>query len=74
MIRDVIPRLKAAVALDMPGLEDTVAVIPAPKELDPRILGWKGAGVLAKLESLNDLWVQAGDWVRSKLRSKREIH
>ena len=47
----------------MPGHEDLVAIIPAPKSIDPRMLAWKGASVLAKLESVNDLWVQHGDWV-----------
>jgi len=48
----------------MPGHEDLVAIIPAPKSIDPRMLAWKGASVLDKLESVNDLWVQHGDWVR----------
>jgi len=65
-------RLKAVVASDMPGLEDTVAVIPAPKEIDPRILAWRGACLLAKLDSLNDSWVQSGDWEILGMRALKE--
>lgn len=47
----------------MPGFEELVVVIPAPKEIDPRVLAWKGVSVLAKLDSLGDLWIQQADWV-----------
>ena len=58
-----ISRVKALVAANMPGQEELVAVIPAPKEIDPRVLAWKGVAVLSKLESLSDLWIQQADWV-----------
>jgi hypothetical protein len=51
------------VAANMPGQEELVAVIPAPKEIDPRVLAWKGVAVLSKLDSLSDLWIQQADWV-----------
>lgn len=57
-------RLRGLFAANLPGHEELVAIIPAPKSIDPRVLAWKGASVLAKLESVNDLWVQQGDWVR----------
>ncbi|KAF8317779.1 uncharacterized protein EI90DRAFT_3133739 [Cantharellus anzutake] len=72
MLHALESRLKILVASNMPGLEDSVAVIPAPKEIDPRILAWKGAGVLAKLESLNDQWIQAGDWDVLEMRALKE--
>ncbi|ELU37826.1 Actin domain-containing protein [Rhizoctonia solani AG-1 IA] len=45
----------------VPGMEK-VQVVPSPKDIDPRVLSWKGAAVLAKLEALNDMWITARDW------------
>jgi actin-related protein 8 len=43
---------------------EKVQIIPPPKDVDPRILAWKGACVLAKMDSVNDMFVTAADWVR----------
>lgn len=43
---------------------EKVQVVPAPKDIDPRVLTWKGAAVLAKLEAVNDMWITPRDWVR----------
>ena len=43
---------------------EKVQIIPAPKEVDPRMLAWKGGAVLAKMDAAADLWVTASDWVR----------
>lgn len=59
----LVHRLRGLFAANLPGHEDLVAIIPAPKSIDPRVLAWKGGSVLAKLESVNDMWVQKGDWV-----------
>jgi actin-related protein 8 len=40
-----------------------VQIIPPPKEVDPRVLVWKGAAVLGKVEGVSDLWLTADDWV-----------
>jgi actin-related protein 8 len=42
---------------------EKVQIIPPPKEIDPRVLAWKGAAVLGKMEGVSELWVTAGDWV-----------
>jgi hypothetical protein len=46
---------------------EKVQIIPPPKEVDPRVLAWKGAAVLGKMDSVSDLWVTKSDWV-SQLR------
>jgi hypothetical protein len=46
---------------------EKVTIIPPPKEVDPRVLAWKGAAVLAKMDGVSELWVTANDWVRRHL-------
>lgn len=43
---------------------EKVQIIPPPKEVDPRVLAWKGAAVLAKMDGVSELWVTQTDWVR----------
>ena len=42
---------------------EKVQIIPPPKEVDPRVLAWKGAAVLGKMDSVSDLWMTKADWV-----------
>lgn len=42
---------------------DKVQIIPPPKEVDPRVLAWKGAAVLGKMDSVADIWLTPADWV-----------
>jgi actin-related protein 8 len=42
---------------------EKVQIIPPPKDVDPRVLVWKGGCVLAKMDSINDMWVTPSDWV-----------
>lgn len=42
---------------------EKVQIIPPPKEVDPRVLAWKGASVLGKMDGVSDLWVTPSDWV-----------
>ena len=42
---------------------DKVQIIPPPKGVDPRVLVWKGAAVLGKMDGVSDLWLTATDWV-----------
>jgi hypothetical protein len=43
---------------------EKVQIIPPPKDVDPRVLAWKGAAVLGKMDGVSDLWLTAADWVR----------
>ena len=42
---------------------EKVQIIPPPKDVDPRMLVWKGAAVFGKMDALSDLWITAADWV-----------
>lgn len=55
-------RLQAIATPLVPHMEK-VQIIPPPKDIDPRMLAWKGAAVLGKMEGVADLWVSAADWV-----------
>ncbi|KAL0093135.1 hypothetical protein F4703DRAFT_1902984 [Phycomyces blakesleeanus] len=41
---------------------EKVEVLPAPRELDPRLLVWKGASVLSKLEIAKEMWIGLEEW------------
>jgi actin-related protein 8 len=58
-------RLQAIATPLVPNMEK-VTIIPPPKEVDPRVLAWKGAAVLAKMDGVSELWVTANDWVRHR--------
>jgi len=58
-------RLQAIATPLVPNMEK-VQIIPPPKEVDPRVLTWKGAAVLGKMDSISELWVTPSDWVSQK--------
>ncbi|CEP08259.1 hypothetical protein [Parasitella parasitica] len=51
---------------------DRVEVVPAPRELDPEVLVWKGASVMAKLDSAKDMWIADEEWEQAGARCLRE--
>ncbi|KAI8446698.1 hypothetical protein BY996DRAFT_6422092 [Phakopsora pachyrhizi] len=51
------PMLKAR----YPNIE-ACTTIPPPRDIDPRILAWKGVSMLCRLESASDLWIRSSDW------------
>lgn len=51
---------------------EKVQVIPPPKDVDPRVLAWKGAAVLGKMEGVSELWVTASDWDFLGMRGLKE--
>jgi hypothetical protein len=60
-----VTRLQAIATPLVPNMEK-VQIIPPPKEVDPRVLAWKGAAVLGKMDGVADLWLNANDWVCGK--------
>ncbi|TFK29712.1 nucleus protein [Coprinopsis marcescibilis] len=64
-------RLQAIATPLVPNMEK-VQIIPPPKDVDPRVLAWKGAAVLAKMESVSELWVTASDWDTFGMRALKE--
>ncbi|KAG2203224.1 hypothetical protein INT46_002506 [Mucor plumbeus] len=51
---------------------DRVEVVPAPRELDPEVLVWKGASVMAKLDCAKDMWIADEEWEQVGARCLRE--
>lgn len=51
------------------GVSGDILVMPAPREMDPQVLTWKGGGVFAKLKIVNECWISARDWDRLGARS-----
>ncbi|KAF9561207.1 actin-related protein [Agrocybe pediades] len=64
-------RLQAIATPLVPNMEK-VQIIPPPKEVDPRVLAWKGAAVLSKMDSVSDLWVSSSDWDFFGMRALKE--
>jgi actin-related protein 8 len=52
---------------------DKVQIIPPPKDVDPRVLAWKGAAVLGKMDSVADLWLTPMDWVCAALHIDESV-
>lgn len=64
-------RLQAIATPLVPNMEK-VQIIPPPKDVDPRVLAWKGAAVLGKMDSVADLWISPEDWDIFGMRALRE--
>jgi len=47
---------------------EKVQIIPPPKDVDKRVLTWKGASVLGRMEGATDMWVTGADWVSEEER------
>lgn len=52
-----------AIATPLVENMEKVQIIPPPKEVDPRVVAWKGAAVLGKMDGASELWVTPSDWV-----------
>ncbi|KAJ2802452.1 actin-like protein arp8 [Coemansia helicoidea] len=37
-------------------------IVSAPRDLDPRVLAWKGGAVLSRLECAREMWLSSRDW------------
>ncbi|KAI8992369.1 hypothetical protein BDB01DRAFT_778238 [Pilobolus umbonatus] len=51
---------------------ERVEVVPAPRELDPELLVWKGATVMSKLDTAKDMWIGVKEWEEVGSRCLRE--
>lgn len=68
-------RVQARLGRDYPALVAggwEVGVVPAPREVDPRLLVWKGTSVFARLESVNETWVSKGEWEQTGMRAVKD--
>ncbi|XP_056128802.1 actin-related protein 8 [Lampris incognitus] len=53
-------------------LVDNVEVIIRPKDMDPRLISWKGGAVLACLDTTQEMWIHHREWQRFGVRMLRE--
>ncbi|XP_015671693.1 actin-related protein 8 [Protobothrops mucrosquamatus] len=51
---------------------ENVEVITRPKDMDPRLIAWKGGAVLACLDTTQELWIYQQEWQRFGVRMLRE--
>lgn len=51
---------------------DRVEVLAKPKDLDPRMVCWKGASILCCLDSAKELWIAREEWHDCGVRILRE--
>ncbi|XP_068109767.1 actin-related protein 8 [Hyperolius riggenbachi] len=51
---------------------ENVEVITRPKDMDPRLVVWKGGAVLACLDTTQELWIYQREWQRFGVRMLRE--
>jgi len=50
---------------------DKFTILASPRELDPRLLAWKGGFVLSKLDIINEFWIGSKEWAELGVRSLR---
>ncbi|KAK4693561.1 hypothetical protein P7C70_g8899, partial [Phenoliferia sp. Uapishka_3] len=65
-------RVSPALSARVPSLYGQMAIVPPPREIDPRILAWKGISVLSKLDGAADLWIRKEDWEALGMRALKE--
>ncbi|KAL8287535.1 hypothetical protein RQP46_003393 [Phenoliferia psychrophenolica] len=65
-------RVSPALSARVPSLYGQLAIVPPPREIDPRILAWKGISVLSKLDGAADLWIRREDWEALGMRAVKE--
>ncbi|XP_077371291.1 actin-related protein 8 [Festucalex cinctus] len=53
-------------------LVDNVEVITRPKDMDSRLISWKGGAVLACLDTTQEMWIHQREWQRFGVRMLRE--
>ncbi|XP_048873765.1 actin-related protein 8 [Brienomyrus brachyistius] len=51
---------------------ENVEVITRPKDMDPRLIAWKGGAVLACLDTTQEMWIYQQEWQRFGVRMLRE--
>ncbi|XP_076132578.1 actin-related protein 8 [Alosa pseudoharengus] len=51
---------------------ENVEVITRPKDMDPRLIAWKGGAVLACLDTTQEMWIHQCEWQRFGVRMLRE--
>ncbi|KAJ3786868.1 hypothetical protein GGU10DRAFT_350434 [Lentinula aff. detonsa] len=61
-----------AIATPLVQNMERVQIIPPPKDVDHRVLAWKGGAVLGKMDGAAELWVTQQDWDILGMRGLKE--
>ncbi|XP_071639578.1 actin-related protein 8 [Temnothorax longispinosus] len=66
--------LRNRISLQIPYMyrPEQLDIITQPKDMDPGMTTWKGAGILSCLESAQELWITRTEWHRWGVRILRE--
>ncbi|KYN11816.1 Actin-related protein 8 [Trachymyrmex cornetzi] len=66
--------LRNRISLQTPYMyrPEQLDIITQPKDMDPGMTTWKGAGILSCLESALELWITRNEWNRWGIRILRE--
>ncbi|KAG1472212.1 hypothetical protein G6F56_001680 [Rhizopus delemar] len=51
---------------------ERVEILPAPRELDPEVIVWKGATVMSKLDAAKEMWIGSKEWEEVGARCLKE--
>ncbi|PVV04546.1 hypothetical protein BB560_000950 [Smittium megazygosporum] len=51
---------------------DRIDTFPSPRDLDPRLLVWKGGAVLSRLDVAKETWISEAEWRQMGSRLLRE--
>ncbi|KAI8513665.1 Actin- protein 8 [Branchiostoma belcheri] len=65
-------RVRSQLPAKYRNIADTMEVITRPKDQDPQMVCWKGAAVLACLDTTQELWVGQREWRKFGIRILRE--
>ncbi|KAJ2656752.1 actin-like protein arp8 [Coemansia sp. RSA 1199] len=51
---------------------DRIDIVAPPRDLDPRVLAWKGGAVLSRLDTAREMWVSQTEWADFGSRMLRD--
>lgn len=55
-----------------PSFAEHMEIVTEPREQDPQVVTWKGACILACMESAAELWIRPAEWRALGARVLRE--
>ncbi|KNC79347.1 hypothetical protein SARC_08253 [Sphaeroforma arctica JP610] len=55
------------------GAQKAVQVIESPKDMDARMMAWKGGSILARLEILDSFWIEKDEWLERGVGVLRDV-
>eukprot|EP01134_Creolimax_fragrantissima_P008119 CFRG8119T1 len=55
------------------GAQKAVQVIESPKDMDARMLAWKGGSILARLDLTDAFWIEKDEWLERGVGVLRDV-